>query len=950
MDASKNKGASIFVRILLVFMLVNISTSTILILIAYLFSSSSIEKRTKESISQQIGTIRDNFENHYSKILRSTLHSLADSSALEDYLLTPDAEKLIVAQKVEQLLVQYMKDFSSLQRISFADAAGDVKIDAFERLRRKESVNLMDAPNSPQEANRPRSLRASMNLFQQLEATPMLLTSGYMEWFIPPREISVEGPFLDEEGTFSAVAGIAKLDLESRSLGGVLLIRQNLNEFFTFLRGVKFLGENPVWVFDAEGRVLQSPKGGSATFDPSVKLPAEFQANVRLQDVEEGLLAVQDLSVTPGKPFMRIAVSIPSSLLTKDFGPVINFFSVILLASLIVVVLVALYVSRYLSRPIAELSSAVARFASGDLSTPVNIQTTGEVQPLVESFHRMTRQLRESIAARDATMQDLIEEVAERKRAEQELSRQAQELMAARATAEGANRAKSQFLANMSHEIRTPLNGVLGMVDLLHVTSLDEIQRRYCNAIASSGRALRDLLGDILDLSKIEAGKIEMERNDFDLPRLLADLVTAYREMSAARGNTFDADLDLPEDAWFCGDALRLRQVLTNLLGNAVKFTENGRIELAARALDPRPGDPKQWLRFTVKDNGIGMNAEALGKLFKPFNQADSSTTRRYGGSGLGLTIAKRLVELMGGTLEVESSPGVGTEFCMELPFEPARAPARAIQPEAPVPVPAAGQALAVLLVEDNEINQEVARAMLQSAGHSVVIAADGAEAVRKCEQERFDCVLMDCQMPVMDGFEATRLIRAREVEHGSGRMPIIALTANAMVGDRDRCLAAGMDDFLSKPFDTRSLLAAVARGAARGPARCAPAAGPAVAQATFDPAVLEDLVEIDRDTPGFLVGLAAQFLESTPELIANVSGASDASRQEAQRAAHSLKSTSARFGAHALSKLAAQAETAAREGQLDSARELGLAMRVEFGRVSQALEMHLEGRASRSA
>ena len=949
MDVSRNKGVSIFVRILLVFMSVNIVTSAVLVLIAYLFSSNSIEKRTKESISQQISAIRDNFETHYSTVLRSTLRSLADSSVLDDYILTPDAEKLIIAPKVEQLLVQTMKDFPSLQGIRFADFTGDVKISAFEKLRRVESLNLMDATNFSQNADHPRSLRVSIKIFRQLAVVPLLLTSGYMEWFIPPREISADGPFLDEDGTFSSVAGIAKLDLESRSFGGVLLIRQNLDEFFTYLRRMKFFEENPVWVFDAEGRVLQSPKNGSATFDPRGKLPVEFQANVRLQDLSEGLLAVQDLSITPGKTFMRIAVSIPSALLTKDFGPAINFFSIILLASLIVVALVSLYVSRYLSRPIAELSSAVARFASGDLSTPVNIRTTGEVQPLVESFHRMTGQLRESIAARDATMGNLIEEVAERKRAEHDLSQQAEELEAARAAAEHANRAKSQFLANMSHEIRTPLNGVLGMADLLHVTSLDEDQRRYCNAIVSSGRALRDLLGDILDLSKIEAGKIELEREDFDLPRLLADLATAYRELSAARGITFHSEPDLPENARFCGDALRLRQVLSNLLGNAVKFTENGRIELAALALDPRPGDSRQWVRFTVQDTGIGMNAETLAKLFQPFSQADSSTTRRYGGSGLGLMIAKRLVDLMGGTLEVQSSPGVKTEFRLELPFEPARAPAPAMQPEALVPAPVAGASLAVLLVEDNEVNQEVARAMLQSAGHRVEVAADGAEAVRKFAQGRFDSVLMDCQMPVMDGFEATRLIRAREVESGSARTPIVALTANAMAGDRERCMAAGMDNFLSKPFDTRSLLAAVAHGAARAAPTAAAAAGAATVMASFDAVALDDLVAMDRDTPGFLTRLAGRFLESTPELIANVVGASDASAQEAQRAAHSLKSTSARFGAHALSKLAAQAEAAAREGQLDTARELGQAIRLEFGRVSQALAVHLASLASRS-
>lgn len=376
--------------------------------------------------------------------------------------------------------------------------------------------------------------------------------------------------------------------------------------------------------------------------------------------------------------------------------------------------------------------------------------------------------------------------------------------------AESGSRAKSQFLANMSHEIRTPLNGVLGMADLLQGTALDQAQQRYCNAIVASGSSLRDLLGDILDLSKVEAGKVELERQDFDLAALLADLVVAFRELMVARGNALHTDFDLPARALYRGDALRLRQVLTNLLGNATKFTENGRIELSAQALEPRPGDSRQWLRIRVMDNGIGMNSGTLAKLFRPFEQADSSTTREYGGTGLGLAIAKHLIVLMGGTLEVMSTPWVSTEFRLEIPLDAAHA---APSPDsAPAAVTASGAMLAILVVEDNEINQMVARAMLEGAGHCVEVAVDGAEAVRKCAQSRFDCVLMDCQMPVMDGFEATQIIHAREAGKGHARTPVIALTANTMAGDRERCLAAGMDNFLSKPFDRASLLAAVAR------------------------------------------------------------------------------------------------------------------------------------------
>ena len=517
------------------------------------------------------------------------------------------------------------------------------------------------------------------------------------------------------------------------------------------------------------------------------------------------------------------------------------------------------------------------------------------------------------------------------------LEARTQELRAANAAAEAATQAKSEFLANMSHEIRTPLNGLLGMAELLHGTRLEQVQQRYCDAISAAGGALRDLLGDILDLSKIEAGKLAMECEDFDLARLLADLDAAYRELARARGNTFHAEVELAGHARLRGDALRLRQVLANLLSNAAKFTENGRIELGAQALAPRPGDTRMWLRFTVRDSGIGIAPQVLARLFRPFSQADGSTTRKYGGSGLGLAIVKHLVDLMGGSVEIDSAPGAGTHFRIELPFEPARLPAAAAPALAARPGAAAGAALAVLLVEDNDLNQEVARAMLEAAGHRVELAANGAQAVAICAQRRFDCVLMDCQMPVMDGLEATRRIRAHEAETNAARAPIVALTANAMKGERERCLEAGMDDFLAKPFDATALLAAVARNAT-----CiAVVPRPAAAPASFDPAALEDLLQVERTRPGFLAKLAARFLADTPALIASVAGASAEAAQEAQRAAHSLKSTSARFGARVLAMLAAQAEAAAREGRLDTARELAETMRQEFTRVAQLMQQH---------
>ena len=385
--------------------------------------------------------------------------------------------------------------------------------------------------------------------------------------------------------------------------------------------------------------------------------------------------------------------------------------------------------------------------------------------------------------------------------------------------AEAANLAKSTFLANMSHEIRTPLNGVLGMAELLQASALDQEQRRYCDAIATSGQLLHDLLGDVLDVAKIEAGRIVMESVGFSPSKLALETADGFRELAGRKATVIATEFDplLPESV--VGDPTRLRQVLSNLVGNAVKFTDGGRITLALRRLAPREGDGRAWLHFSVRDNGIGMSAEVLEGLFQRFVQADSSTTRRYGGSGLGLAICRHLVELMGGAIHVDSAPGRGTSFSLELPFAPASAgalaasaPATAAAPapvmdSAPAAIPL--RETRVLVAEDNAVNQQVIGAMLRRLGMAVTLVEDGEQAVQALQGGRYDLVLMDCQMPVLDGFAAASRIRAAETRT---RIPIIALTANALAEDRQRCLDAGMDDYLPKPVSIAGLSSMLSR------------------------------------------------------------------------------------------------------------------------------------------
>lgn len=508
-------------------------------------------------------------------------------------------------------------------------------------------------------------------------------------------------------------------------------------------------------------------------------------------------------------------------------------------------------------------------------------------------------------------------DVTELKAQQRELSRSVEALAAAKEAALAGTRAKAEFLAMMSHEMRTPLHAVIGATSLLLDAPLAPEQRGHAETARQAAQALLDLIDDLLEFSRLEAGRLDLERVDFDLHALARETVALTAGRATAKGLELVCEVADELPARVSGDPGRLRQVLLSLLSNAIEFTERGTVR-ASLALAGRC-EQGLLLRLSVTDTGPGIPSERLPNLFEPFARGENRDGDR-GGAGLGLAMSRRLVELMGGTIEAASTPGSGSVFtcCVPLGDAAAAEPATGAPPERP------RRGLEVLVVEDNRVNQRVSAALLARFGCVVELACDGREALDKLERHRYDLVFMDCAMPVMSGYEATREIRRREA--GGPRVPIVALTAHALRGDRERCLAAGMDDYLAKPVDAAALERMLARyGGSDGtaPRPEAPTA-PAGAGAILDPGALATLRSLEKDGPGFLSTLVREFDEGFQQRFGDMQcAARDQDGATLRGAAHTLKGSAGIFGAGGMVELCRRIEHLAEEGAVADAAPL---------------------------